>query len=570
LERERPEQALQAARETVAMLREFGGNSDLERLAYSFWVQAHLDDDEEDTALQVAREAILRFKEVGNLRQQALMLDLLAGALLAVGCADEARAEITTALELSRTAKDSDLEATLLLRFSTAHGQGGDEEEALQAAEDALAIWEASEEDCSEEAACARYQVAQLLLPRFDPKDTMKEVSMARCFFSHARDSYREAHLLLFIANVTLLGGDVEEAIKTLHVAKDTFREAGDSRGEARALGLIADLCLQQGKYQEAMDMSQRRRATAREAGWAVEEVKALSVISDVARSLEEPQTAARAAREGMRMAKSLGNKKEQVQLLLQAVQCNIQLINSSGGPDNASRNMMEETQRLARDAVLLTTQAGPASGWRRQQRPSALFWQAQVLAMTSLEDAMAVLGQADELCQEVGAQQVRAHCLILGAQLQLHQNNKEKAESMLMPAIELLEQIGDTGGVQYAKEILQKAAGVQAVPSPQAARIEAPSSAESSAPAPPTEIVKKLDAATVRAQLLEIAQNAMASDDDVQDDTPLMDSGMDSLTSVSFRNEVSAAFGTSLPASLIFDYPSIGEITRFVIETAS
>eukprot|EP00930_Biecheleria_cincta_P046981 TRINITY_DN32497_c0_g1_i1.p1 TRINITY_DN32497_c0_g1~~TRINITY_DN32497_c0_g1_i1.p1 ORF type:complete len:865 (+),score=208.52 TRINITY_DN32497_c0_g1_i1:80-2674(+) len=570
LERERPEQALQAASEAVAMIREFGGNADLERLAWTFWVQAHLDDDEEDAALQVAREAVYRFKEQGNLKQQALMLDTLAGALLAVGCATEARAQITAALELSRTAKNLDLEAILLLRFSTAHGHDGDEEEALQAAEDALAIWEASEEDCSEEVACARYRIAQLLLPRFDPKDTMKEVSMARSFFSHAQDSYREAHLLLFIANVTLLGGDVNEAAKTLHVAKETFREAEDPRGEARALGLSADLCLQQGKYQEAMDMSQRRRATAQEAGWAVEEVKALSVISDVARSLEDPKTAARAAREGMRMAKSLGNKKEQVQLMLQAVQCNIQLISSSGGPENASRNMMEETQRLARDAVLLTTQEGPPSGWRREQRPSALFWQAQVLAMTSLEDAMAVLGQADELCREVGAHQVRAHCLILGAQLQLHQNNKEKAEAMLMPAIELLEQIGDPGGVQYAREILQKAAGVQAAPSPQVARIEAPTSAESKAFSPETAIVKKLDVATVREQVMRIARDAMATDEDVHDDTPLMDSGMDSLTSVSFRNEVAAAFGASLPASLIFDYPSIGEITRYVVDVAS
>lgn len=189
---------------------------------------------------------------------------------------------------------------------------------------------------------------------------------------------------------------------------------------------------------------------------------------------------------------------------------------------------------------------------------------------MTSIEDAMAVLGQADELCQEVGAQQVRAHCLILGAQLQLNQNNKDKAESMLMPAIELLEDIGDVGGVQYARDILQKAAGVQAAPSPQAARIEAPTSAESVAPSASTEIVKKLDAATVRAQLIEIARDAMASDEEVHDDTPLMDSGMDSLTSVSFRNTVSAAFGTNLPASLIFDYPSIGEITRYVIDKAS
>merc|ERR1711862_926651 len=49
--------------------------------------------------------------------------------------------------------------------------------------------------------------------------------------------------------------------------------------------------------------------------------------------------------------------------------------------------------------------------------------------------------------------------------------------------------------------------------------------------------------------------------------DSPLMDSGMDSLTAVSFRNMLQSSLSLKVPASLIFDYPTLQDITSHLLE---
>jgi acyl transferase domain-containing protein/acyl carrier protein len=66
---------------------------------------------------------------------------------------------------------------------------------------------------------------------------------------------------------------------------------------------------------------------------------------------------------------------------------------------------------------------------------------------------------------------------------------------------------------------------------------------------------VEELVTATVR-DLLEL---------NVPRDAPLMDSGLDSLGAVDLRGKLSAQFSTDLPATAIFDYPSISMLTDFI-----
>ena len=50
-----------------------------------------------------------------------------------------------------------------------------------------------------------------------------------------------------------------------------------------------------------------------------------------------------------------------------------------------------------------------------------------------------------------------------------------------------------------------------------------------------------------------------------IEADAPLMDSGLDSLGAVELRNSLSAAFSLNLPATVVFDYPSIEALSKYV-----
>merc|ERR1712194_137836 len=75
------------------------------------------------------------------------------------------------------------------------------------------------------------------------------------------------------------------------------------------------------------------------------------------------------------------------------------------------------------------------------------------------------------------------------------------------------------------------------------------------------------LEPPAIQGKLRHLVADAVDTDEIPAMDTPLMDSGLDSLASVSFRNEVAKEFDMSLPASLMFDYPTLGELTWYIVE---
>merc|ERR1712232_110782 len=68
-----------------------------------------------------------------------------------------------------------------------------------------------------------------------------------------------------------------------------------------------------------------------------------------------------------------------------------------------------------------------------------------------------------------------------------------------------------------------------------------------------------------VRSMSLEQLKNF--SDEEVGLDDPLMDSGIDSLSAVQFRNELTKATGLKLPGTLMFDYPTLAAVADFIVE---
>eukprot|EP00435_Cladocopium_sp_Y103_P009475 s1755_g2.t1 len=175
--------AIPVVEEALVLIQDIG-DFHAEYLAYGLLCQALLDVDNMSQAEGRAREAVERMKAKGP-RPHALALNLLAGVLSETSPA-HARAAGQEALRLSQRLGDQDLEAQIWLRLSSIEAVLERDDETLQALEKAMALWKQLPER-SEAIACARYLSISVLLRMFDPKDSLKEASQVRAFFSEEK-----------------------------------------------------------------------------------------------------------------------------------------------------------------------------------------------------------------------------------------------------------------------------------------------------------------------------------------------------------------------------------------------
>ena len=81
------------------------------------------------------------------------------------------------------------------------------------------------------------------------------------------------------------------------------------------------------------------------------------------------------------------------------------------------------------------------------------------------------------------------------------------------------------------------------------------------------TKILKQLSVEErkiqVNAELNKIVSNLVG--DEIDQDIPLMESGIDSLSSVELKNAVQSKFALTLSATFLFDYPNLNKMTEYI-----
>eukprot|EP00439_Symbiodinium_sp_Y106_P075162 s2639_g14.t2 len=74
-----------------------------------------------------------------------------------------------------------------------------------------------------------------------------------------------------------------------------------------------------------------------------------------------------------------------------------------------------------------------------------------------------------------------------------------------------------------------------------------------------------------VASKIQEVTKGMVGSDRDIDADMPLMDIGINSMNAVLFRNKLGSAFeGVELPNTLVFDYPTVKDLSELLMQLTS
>merc|ERR1712113_961434 len=85
--------------------------------------------------------------------------------------------------------------------------------------------------------------------------------------------------------------------------------------------------------------------------------------------------------------------------------------------------------------------------------------------------------------------------------------------------------------------------------------------------PAPESvQMYKPPDGNAVRISIAALVQSISASEEQVDDETPLMEAGLDSLSSVQLRTQLQQEFGFNVGTTSVFNYPSVAALSQYIV----
>jgi len=328
-----------------------------------------------------------------------------------------------------------------------------------------------------------------------------------------------------------------------------------------------------QGETEEAVDMALKAQEGFKRTKNVAQEIDSLRLLVELQAFSKQPEQAIKYAMKALNISRELGCREDEVQILLRLVHLYLD-------QEAAQLNEGLDAARFDVQASKYLKEAGIAAS-RLESKPllGAVAHTRGYVHLTAgrFQEALQAATQALALFKSLGDAQGEGNTWLLVAEVHFHNDKKEKAKDVANKALATFANLpglrGREGEAQ-ANEILAKCQQSQmyVLASPEeAARMAAPvdggQALAMSSAGPSQEVSKALEPGFVRGAIADIV-NEVIGVDDISDDAPLMEAGMDSLSSLDFRSKLKGTFqGANLPASVIFDYPTVGALTNLIVE---
>ncbi|CAE8620239.1 unnamed protein product [Polarella glacialis] len=508
--------AAQAARDEVTLLLQL--------------VNVHMSMGNFEVALETAQESLLRCREVGNAWCEAAVMESIA--------------KIYKSMRRSGEAKSAALQSLECLKGLRARK---DENEAQI------------------------HMLVPMLAQADDAAGAVKVAAQARALAQEREDRNMEAWSLLTACVTHGLSQDFSSAVKAGELASEVFRDEGNRRGEAKSLRALAEIFLRVGNYSSASRSA--RQAEALLEGFGDERLLA-SVKQSLARILMEDgdsRAASQVALEAVKICRASEDMEETAKMIFVAIEVNLACLSREReGPKELRefRELCDRSWRLAQEAAGISIRLN-----KKPLEAEAQHWRGSVLlVMGRTQDSELSANAALTLWRELEDRDGEVSGLVLLAQVKLSLKDNAAASTALREALALADGQHRTGVI---RKLLEEVSTMSQAMAQEASRpneereAESPesspspsgvSTAESSFKAPNRELVQGYIVGLVK----QISSN---DDEEFELDTPLLDTGIDSLSSIQLRAQLSSEFRVNLPSTVVFSYPTVGALADLLVE---
>lgn len=525
-------------------------------------------------ALKFAKNAFDRFVELDCLLGQGMVKDAMGRVYIVLDKPDKAIEAVDQARAIADSMGDKRWSAKLLFGVAQAHMKAKDINEAVETLDKTIGLAQAAG-DMQETARLQQNLIDALLFRQRNPKAALRVAKEARSMAQKNGDKRAEAMAVLREAMANGAMGKREEALQSAKQAQEFFQESYWPRGEAQCLHFMADLRSQMGDLDAALENAEERLAVLRSLHDLSMEANAMMQLANLHIKDDNFEEAERLAKESHDLGKKDRNPRVQIDaLLLQAQLLNTKVLEKP--EDKAMKPFTDRAVRTVNEALQV---AGKAEN--RGLRALVLFKRAETMVLagrhqTGLRDVK----EASGIFEEMDHYQALGRCLLLSGNIKHALGQEEAGAADVDRADFIAKEIGDhqlADEVQSFRKALEekrlekeRAAQVQIeqpqllAPQPGAAAAAptAQPEAQSVAPAKPA----GLDPVYVRKQLAAMVKDAIASDDELELDSPFMDAGMDSLSSVALMSMVAKEFRMALSPSLVFDFPTLRAMEEHLV----
>mmetsp|Transcript_19666 Transcript_19666/g.52193 ORF Transcript_19666/g.52193 Transcript_19666/m.52193 type:complete len:845 (+) Transcript_19666:67-2601(+) len=564
LDDDKPLRALPVARQALALFRELEYGKGWEAAALLGVVHSLTAKNQTKQAVQAAKEGIERFKKIGDKRQEVYGYEILADAHLSGEAADEAMDACEQGMAIVKELGDKRLEIDMLHMEMFCYITQKEWSKAMDLMEDVVTLSQELKDEVDE--ATAVHNLSFFHLMKGENKEAMSKCDDARSLFAKAEDKRGEASSLLIAAGCNAGQDEVEKALGQAQEAMDLYREVKDMKGEGNAAQMLADLYVAKGEAEDAMRMAERNLELMQEYGSKKGEAAAYYQLANVHFDAKMFEQAEKNALEAKKAAAGVDRKQETLaQLLL--TQIYIALSEDKAVPEKGP-HPYERSLRSATDAVSLSGKTGD-----RSLQATARYWRASLLGATGrVQDAARSAEEAESFFKKAEDARGQALSLLLRGSCSNAMGNKREAKEFVEAALDMAGTLGDKEMEADAAKLLDTIEGrdrnapvVQQIQYVQQTGDDMPVAA-----AAPVSVVAKpkgLDPGYVRKQLMTFVKDVMSTDDELELDSPFMEAGMDSLSSVSLMSMVAKEFQMALSPSLVFDFPTVRALEDHLVE---